>query len=144
MYSNIFTDVEVESRRMKKQLSDVDVSGPTQRDLEQMAEREIQMAAYLATNPDPVTGLPRRQAQEMSRDPRDRDQQMFSRYDDQQVRYDYDERLFQGTGTMTASQYRDLELNPFIWAADAMSDRIRSRHGSGDSEWVIRTNHGTR
>ena len=34
-------------------------SGPSQRDLEQMRERDIQMAAYLATNPDPITGLVR-------------------------------------------------------------------------------------
>ena len=34
-------------------------SGPSLRDLEQMRERDIQMAEYLATNPDPITGLVR-------------------------------------------------------------------------------------
>jgi hypothetical protein len=115
-------------------------SGPTQRDLEQMAERDIQMAAYLATNPNSVTGLPQRQAQEILRDGPGIDQGMPSRYDDREVRYDYDERLFQGQGTVTASSLRDTNFNLF----DHFYDYQRSRHGSGDSDWVIRTNHGTR
>lgn len=34
-------------------------SGPTARQIEQERQRLEQMAAYLATNPDPITGLPR-------------------------------------------------------------------------------------
>lgn len=34
-------------------------SGPSSRQLEQERQRLEQMAAYLATNPDPITGLPR-------------------------------------------------------------------------------------
>lgn len=34
-------------------------SGPSSRQLEQERQRQEQMAAYLATNPDPITGLPR-------------------------------------------------------------------------------------
>jgi hypothetical protein len=64
------------------QVNLVDTTGPTQRDLEQMAQRDIQMAAYLATNPDPVTGLPQRQAQEFPRPPREQDRYDEGRYDD--------------------------------------------------------------
>ena len=98
MYADIFTDVEIDDIRMRKRLatepSAVPPSGPTQRDLEQMSEREIQMAAYLATNPDPITGLPRRQAQEINRQVRERDPQMFSRYSDRDrdQNYQYDRR----------------------------------------------------
>ncbi len=84
MYFNIFTDIEVEDRRMKKRMIDISTSGPSERDLEQMAEREIQMAAYLATNPDPVTGLPRRQAQEFRRPRQERDRPDYRERD----RYD--------------------------------------------------------
>jgi len=122
------------------QVNLVDTTGPTQRDLEQMAQRDIQMAAYLATNPDPVTGLPQRQAQEITRRLPGQDRPEQNRYDDREVRYDYDERLFQGQGTMTASSLRDTNFNVF----DHMEQRYRDRHGSGDSDWVIRTNHGTR
>lgn len=34
-------------------------SGPSPRDLAMMREADLQMAAYLATNPDPITGLVR-------------------------------------------------------------------------------------
>ena len=34
-------------------------SGPTARQIEQERQRQEQMAAYLATNPEPITGLPR-------------------------------------------------------------------------------------
>jgi hypothetical protein len=81
-----------------------------------------------------------RQAQEIRRQNLGSDRDLPSRYDDRQVRYDYDERLFMGQGTMTASSLRDTNFNVF----DHMEQRYRDRHGSGDSNWVIRTNHGTR
>jgi hypothetical protein len=80
-----------------------------------------------------------RQAQEILRDGPTIDRGMPSRYDDREVRYDTDERLFQGQGTMTASSLRDANFNVF----DHFYDYQRSRHGSG-GEWTIRTNHGTR
>jgi hypothetical protein len=94
MYSNIFTDVQIEDRRMKKRMIDVSPSGPSQRDLEQMAEREIQMAAYLATNPDPVTGLPIRQAQEFPRPLPERDRPSFNPYTEG-PRSNYDLPIFE-------------------------------------------------
>ena len=90
--------------------------------------------------PDPNDSGPLRQAQEIRRDDLEIDQGMPSRYDDREVQYDYDERLFQGRGTMTASSLRDTNFNVF----DHLEDYQRSRHGSGDSNWAIRTNHGTR
>jgi hypothetical protein len=81
-----------------------------------------------------------RQAQEILRGGPEIDRGMPSRYDDREVRYDYDERLFQGQGTMTASSLSNTNFNVF----DHMEQRYRDRHGSGDSDWVIRTNHGTR
>jgi len=42
-------------------------SGPSSRQLEQERQRQEQMAAYLATNPDPITGLPRPQYQQAPR-----------------------------------------------------------------------------
>ena len=79
------------------QVNLVDISGPTQRDLEQMAQRDIQMAAYLATNPDPGTGLPQRQAQEFTRRPREQDRQESSRYDEPHMDYYYDYDGYRGT-----------------------------------------------
>jgi hypothetical protein len=90
--------------------------------------------------PDPNDSESVRQAQEILRDGPEIDRGMPSRYDDQEVRYDYNERLFMGQGTMTASSFRDTNFNVF----DHMEQRYRDRHGSGDSNWVIRTNHGTR
>ena len=101
MYFNIFTDIEVDDRRMKRRMIDVSPSGPSERDIEQMSEREIQMAAYLATNPDPVTGLPRRQAQEFRRPRQERDRPMVSRYDDER-RESNPDRFFEQV------QYADL------------------------------------
>ena len=78
------------------QVNLVDTSGPTQRDLEQMAERDIQMAAYLATNPNPVTGLPQRtdQPQEFPRRLPEQDRPEQNRYDEGPEReyrpYDHD------------------------------------------------------
>jgi hypothetical protein len=97
MYSNIFTDVQIEDRRMKKRMIDVSTSGPSERDLEQMAEREIQMAAYLATNPDSITGLPTRQAQEQQRPGQERDRPMPSRYDEPREYYYYDYYGYRGS-----------------------------------------------
>lgn len=89
--------------------------------------------------PDPNAPGSLREAQEILRDGPTIDQGMPSRYDDREVRYDIDDRFFQGQGTMTASSLRDTNFNLF----DHFYDYQVSRHGSG-GEWTIRTNHGTR
>lgn len=79
-----------------EQVNLVDTTGPTQRDLAQMAERDIQMAAYLATNPNPVTGLPQRQAQETRTRLPEQDRPASSRYDEPQQDYYYDYDDYRG------------------------------------------------
>jgi len=79
MYSNIFTDIHIDDRRMRKHLDDVvetidtRPTGPDAWDLIQMAQADEQWAAYLALNPDPITGLIPREPQEGGRPLPERD-----------------------------------------------------------------------
>lgn len=86
MYSSIFADIHIDDRRMKKRQAEITVAvqepvrdkygAPSERDILQMAEGEIQMAAYLASlggqAQEQQRPLPERDRPEV-REPRDRD-----------------------------------------------------------------------
>jgi len=103
MYSNIFTDIHLDDRRMRKHLDDeVEVidtrpSGPDAWDLIQMAQADKQWAAYLALNPDPITGLLPRDTQEQPRPLPKRDRPLPSRYDEPEQNYYWDYYGYRGT-----------------------------------------------